>query len=789
MGISSLEEDLRIEDYLNDKLQTISDLNGIDDLIHNVEIQQKQLKRQLQDISVELTEALMASKNRASVILEKIEEFKTQQKNANEHLVTVLYQNTPELALCTIKSPMEQLRRIKLTHKYLDLLKNVELLKEESQKHLHIDPKLSLEPYIRLKNISKLLQKLHGPTEGSAVHLVTYVQESTAQLLVEIEKILCQKFEKLLEDSQWPNSEYLVTDEWKEYFKALLELQMLDETNAKESLILLPMRILTQTFVLKFRYHFMSDKPTNHPNRLGDYFFEWFLMTVEKWELFLRGNAGPLLTAHFRGSPLSGNSIYIDPVSAFITSLLPVLREKVESLCKNISSQPQLMSRFIAQVMDFDDALRSKFGYDGGSVENGWCGLIMDVLPSLFEGWFAAEKKFALDRYHEIVLSKNSGEIDYDTSTLGKTKSSYGATLITDLIVTITSKYCRLQKFSHKMAFLTGIQAEILDLYFGRLSDALEYFQTATSAIGRTLHGVTKEELEELQGVKGLDKLCRVFCSSEHLISELKDWSNEEFFIVLFDQLQNMLASNNQEIEGINSETTGMIKKSVSLSLNSDNGGSFFGISIEGFERLRNKAEALISEVINYEIPSLFRPYIFQPHWTIASDSVTSNTTIDLISPELDQPVQTLQIYVQFLCQTIAYAPFRRVMRHILKNIEDLLCNDLLFHRNFSYLGSTRFSRDVCTINKLINNWTSQVNRLPFDLPKLREGTLLLSLPDNLISEGKKSLKEAFLALFSSNEEASEMLKNMGLAHLSISQARTIVGRRIIENSEEDENY
>lgn len=137
------------------------------------------------------------------------------------------------------------------------------------------------------------------------------------------------------------------------------------------------------------------------------------------------------------------------------------------------------------------------------------------------------EKNFALQRYHEIIKSPDAGEIDYD-GPQDKTKTTYGAAKVTDLITNVTVSYNKLRKFSHKVRFLINIQAEILDQYLGRLKDSLEAYQAATSTVGRTLHGVTKEQQAALEGVGGLESLCKVFGSAEHLITVLKEWSNEE---------------------------------------------------------------------------------------------------------------------------------------------------------------------------------------------------------------------------------------------------------------------
>jgi hypothetical protein len=217
----------------------------------------------------------------------------------------------------------------------------------------------------------------------------------------------------------------------------------------------------------------------------------------------------------------------VDPVAALITALLPVLKEKIDKLVAEISREPQYLSRFMVQLMNFDEAIRTKFSYDGGNPEYGWKGLTWEVLDSWFERWLEVEKEFALQRYQEIMNASDSGLIDYDSSGPGKTKPTYGATKVTDLVLTVTFQYNKLRRFSHKFRFLVSIQAEILDQYLGRLKDSLDVYQTITSAVGRTLHGVTREQQAALEGVGGLESLCKVFGSAEHLVSTLNEWSNE----------------------------------------------------------------------------------------------------------------------------------------------------------------------------------------------------------------------------------------------------------------------
>jgi hypothetical protein len=178
--------------------------------------------------------------------------------------------------------------------------------------------------------------------------------------------------------------------------------------------------------------------------------------------------------------------------------------------------------------MNFDDTLRSRFGYDGGDSEKGWPGLTSEVLDRHFRAWLSAERDFALGRYQSILSAPDARGIDYDYSASGKTKPTYAAVRITDLLKSVTSQYRKLRRFSQKVRFLIDIQQEILDQYHALLLDSLEAYSTLNSTVARTLQGVTKDQLAALEGTGALETLCRVLGSSDHIVNTLKVWGNEE---------------------------------------------------------------------------------------------------------------------------------------------------------------------------------------------------------------------------------------------------------------------
>lgn len=254
---------------------------------------------------------------------------------------------------------------------------------------------------------------------------------------------------------------------------------------------------------------------------------------MKKWEPFFRESVATILAAHFRGTALGGVSLYVDAISAFITALLPSVKDKLDSVMEILYRDPRLISKLISQLLDFDDALRSTFAYDGGNLDHGWKGLTWTLLDAHFDKWLEVEKTFALQRYNVIIKSPDSGQIDYDSATISKAKPTFGAIQVVDLVSSVKGIYKRVHRFSHTMQFIVEIQAEILDQYQGRLSDSLDAYSTIVSPIARTLQGVTKEEREGIEGVRGLESLCKVYGSSECVLDALKEWSNNSVSIAL----------------------------------------------------------------------------------------------------------------------------------------------------------------------------------------------------------------------------------------------------------------
>lgn len=527
----SKEPDIRLEDYLDDKLQSTTDFESLDSLLANVEVQRSQLQAQLNDATKELQDARRAAQDRQGGISQSVEEFQKLQESIDVRLKIVAESNAPEEAIRRLDQPMKQLQKVELAYQYVSLLQDVENLRLQARSHLPQSPKAALQPYSRLKKLSMRLKELQGIADGAATHLVSYVERITDHLWDEMKNTMSEEMDNILKKRNWPQGVEPIAEmdaEWLQCFEKLVDLQLPEVLFSKHVVALLPFEALAKPFIQWFRFQFMGNSATSNPQSFGTFCIPQFLSLIDKWEGFFRDNVGYVLASRFQNTKVRGLSVYMDPACALITALLPVMREKINAMVQHGLKNPQSLSSLMVQLMDLDDEIRSRFNYDGGDPDRGWAGLTSEVLEKHFDDWFKAEKDFALERYHAIMNSSDARNIDYDYSSIGKMKPTYGAVRVTDLLKSVTSQYERVRRFSHKLRFLIDIQLHILDDYHDRFKDSLDAYYTINSTLGRTLHGVTKEQAAALEGTGAFESLCKVLGSSDHIITTLKDWSNEE---------------------------------------------------------------------------------------------------------------------------------------------------------------------------------------------------------------------------------------------------------------------
>ncbi|OAA64702.1 rint-1/tip-1 [Niveomyces insectorum RCEF 264] len=920
------EPDVRLEDFLDDKLQAPADFATLDSLLDGVRTQHAQLQAQLDDAAQALDTAHAAAAAERTALQTQVAAFEALDRSIAERLEAMTAEEAEAMAatengaasspagtaaaaaaavIPRLAAPMQQLQRVSLAHAYLELVRDANAFAVDVRAHLDAhNPRGALVPYTRLRQLAADLQQRRAAADGAATHLVAHVGTVAASVGAALNATLRADFTDLLTQRRWPtgvDAAVRADEAWRDGFAELVAWQEQDILQALQAAsvsaassrlppplpVLLPIDIMAELFVKEFRYHFLSSgshRTTSDPWQIGALCFPWFLERIEAWADFLRASFADLLAVRFAETPGAHTSVYTDPACALVAALLPAMREKVDQAVayalqqveqlqkleqeeqqrqqqhqqrthlhlqpspsqQTLQQQRPFFSALIVQLHEFDDALRTRFGYDGGSSAgpDGWPGLAAAVLDAHFPLWLQAEKTYALAQYRDIVegvgpsssvLEPDRGgdggvaagdpttashAIDYDYSAPGTTKPTRAAVRVMALLRAVTAQYRRVRKFGHRLRFLIDIQITLLDAYHDRLRGALETYAARTSAVGRTLHGVTREQRAALEGTGGLEALCRVYGSADHVVHTLRAWGDEEFFVLLWDELETRARAVEEPSSNVGGGlSAGHVRARTSAALGQTNGGgtdgqndggtgngtstsggdgdgenkaaagSLFDETIQLYQARCDAAQAFLVTALGDALRKAFRPYVSRTHWTAVAaageDDHRGAADVELaITPELDEPLRVLDRSIAFLGRTLSTAALRRTLRGALAQLQSLLWSDVLLAQPFTARGAARFARDMDAVEALVEQ------RVPHGaaaLAGLRAGVRLLNLPvvapvHPSPPDTNITLQEASDRVFTDNTAAKQVLQALGLSMLTPANARLILQRRV-ENS------
>ena len=476
-----------------------------------------------------------------------------------------------------------------------------------------------------------------------------------------------------------------------------------------------------------------------------------------------------------------------------------MLRQKIDSFLPQIADHPQLLSHFIHELMNFDNELRETWNYLPDPYEEGnWKGMTSEVLTKQgwYDRWLQVEKEFALARYKEIIDNPDSGHIDYDGIELTATKPTKAAIRVNDLLETITERYQPLTSFSQKLRFLIDIQITIFDQFHERLNSALEAYLAMTSTLGRTVQGADGQA--SVEGVAGLERLCRVFGSAEYLEKKMEDWSNDVFFVELWSELQDRVRQNrhgsknvagNMSIAEVASRTSPAVTNNNANTTQSSSDGALFDETASAYRRLRLRSESIIVSTLTSNVTAALKPYSRVSTWAnISTPSAGAGSSPLSLTSDLAHAVRTLSTQVSFLSQALGVAPLRRVSRQLLLSIQTYIWDHVLARNAFSATGATQLFSDVDHICNVIDTTLGTAGHSGGSLQimkKLNDGLRLLQLnaaaAEDSTGDASPSLGlwEVEKKLFKDNESARTVLAELEIDGLTEAEARLVLERRV----------
>ncbi|GLB08796.1 hypothetical protein AtubIFM57258_004705 [Aspergillus tubingensis] len=812
----SSHERTRVEDYLNDKLQVTADLESLDSLLSSLRAQHELQRKQLAEAHEALSNATKASEDHAEATRKQAEAFNEQQADIDRRLKELTGSDSSDEAAKRFEASIEKLRRLEISRGYMTLLKEAEELSKEALNNIKDQPRIAIQSYTRLRNVAQSLRDAQPAAEGAAPHLVDYVGKLSSALREQMKSDFAQRLQGTMEQMKWPSKDLHfpedIQTQWRENVELLLGLQKpelkshtsVSKHHGAEPPVLLPLEVMVHPLELRFKYHFSGDKPTNRLDK-PEYFLAHVMDLINNFGGFFASFLQPIFDQEAQnvGTDIGWN--FYNASHAYITALLPVLNHKITTFLPQIANHPQLLSHFMHELMNFDNEVRESWNYlpDPYSTDD-WRGMTWEVLTKQgwFDRWLQVEKEFALARYKEIVDTPDSGHIDYEGVDLTSTKPTKAAIRVNDLLETITERYQPLSSFGQKLRFLIDIQITIFDQFHERLHSLLEAYLAMTSAIGRTVQGTDAASIE---GVAGLERLCRVFGSAEYLEKKMEDWSNEVFFVELWTELQDRVRQNKDggknvagtmSIADVASRTSQAVNNNHGQSTGaSSTDGALFDETASAYRRLRLRSESIITSTLTSNVRSALKPYSRVSTWASIS---TSNTTTPLPpTSDLAPAMRTLSTEITFLSRALGVAPLRRITRQVLLAIQTYFWSSVLTRNTFSAAGAAQFISDVEHLCSVVDTALGSGAGQPTagssikNMKKLAEGLILLGLENSaeaktttttedseVEGDTRPGLWEVEKRLFKDNESARVVLAELGIESLTEAEARSVLERR-----------
>ncbi|KAI3626955.1 hypothetical protein GLX27_001380 [Malassezia furfur] len=338
--------------------------------------------------------------------------------------------------------------------------------------------------------------------------------------------------------------------------------------------------ILFQPILLRFRYHFDSDRSTNRLDK-PEWFLRHMLALVQmNSELFApapdawySGGQVAELTRLRRPTspdqPFRKRHIFADTSAELLHNALYPLRKKIHASMPLLAPEPALLAHSIFQYLTFDADLREMYCpallvADGrGAVR-----LADDVLgnDTWFKQWLDGERVFAQRRFDAVLESPTAWTlVQADTLTNENDPSldavsdsardadaaadalttTLSACTLTNILAGITERYQPLHSLSQQCAFVIHVQRPLLSQFEVRLSRHMDAVETMSSVFSRAIPGeigslAASSNNDEVRGTKGITRVAKALLSAEFVCHQLEEWSETSFFLDMNENIASL---------------------------------------------------------------------------------------------------------------------------------------------------------------------------------------------------------------------------------------------------------
>ncbi|XP_056280818.1 RAD50-interacting protein 1 [Pseudoliparis swirei] len=645
----------------------LKSLKNVGDLLEKLKEENSYLEEQVLTVSSSLPPKVSAALSAAEAAVSSVEDLLQREQLVSNKLEQHLEDARPWMD--NLGQTLSQVDTIEQHVKYLCCLQHIEELSAVVQQCL-----MTSSVWEAIRAVDKMAALDAGLSQSRCSHLQDFLRETLHFWHKIIKDRLAGDFEKVLTQLHWPvispptqsltptangqevgsQLELLVTQ--------LLALQTSDDLVSQRALasgqvapptqpassatpLCLPIQIMLQPLVKRFRYHFYGNRQTNSLGKP-----EWYLTQVLMWmgnsSTFMEEKIQPILDR--AGAPIGA-------MVELCRGLLSVVKEKVASDASRLLYDDVLFCHLVEEVLQFEKELRSKQSYPAALP-----GLLHLLLEdATLQKWLTMEKKMAVEKMDAMLSAEGAWSSQYkDISDMDELKAPDCAETFMTLLQVITERYRALPCPSAQLKFL-ALQRELVDDFRIRLTQ------------------VMKEESRCPLG----DRYCAILNSVNYISTILADWGENVFFL----QLQQAAVSLGDEavLGGLGVTEVGRLA-SLEDSL-------FVGL-LALLDRLKGDMMGRLLEWTMRDVTETVKPY-GQDRWLS-------------LPPQQDQSTMTLSSSAcpMMLCvrdrlltlqQVLTFDLFQLAWQGLAERLNSLLYQDVILSNHFSEGGAAQLQFDM----------------------------------------------------------------------------------------------
>ena len=302
----------------------------------------------------------------------------------------------------------------------------------------------------------------------------------------------------------------------------------------------------------------------------------------------------------------------------------------------------------------------------------------------------------------------------------------------------------------------------------------------------------------------GSSALCKAYGSAMFMENCMRDWSEDIFFLELWEDLQARAAKSTPDKQLAGTMDIAQVASVTSASLIPDDhahdnlDGALFDETANSYRLLCQKTEEVMVDHLVAQAKDELKGYLKLNQWasldpsaiaTPASASAsattpnTSTASLPTISPELVPALTLLSTHTSFLHRTLAPAVYRRIVRSTNRQLQSYLWDYVVLRHTFSLAGGSQFARDVGELFAVHGDAGGG------GAERVKEACILLTLaPANETQQqgggegegkvgGRVALDEVVRPVFEDNHKAREAMAKLGIRVLGVGEVREVLKR------------